>query len=422
VVDLKTADLTTWRAAPQSDGDRSVMNFATVQLFSLIYLQKFAFGPQSGQIPLTLVIMQGGLGWMLVNHHAYVSGRRLAWFLTFASCCLFAQVIAGTTGSLLSFVELLLLYSWWTLSVDLSEATYRAILAKFVNLMILPAGIIIFQFIYQKATGLSNPLNMNRLLPASIMAQGFIYEGPLTWGYSFMRPNGFFFLETSFASLFAATAAIIEICHSRRPRIIMLMLTATLLTLGGTGIIMLLVATPFLLVREKPHVVGVVVVLAGLGLTIAILADVQIPLVSRIDELHKGGSSGEGRLITPAIDLLTLLADPAYTFGGSGPGSTGPEYGSAWPSLKLTVEYGFLALIAYVVLYASAISGRRNLPLKVAITVVFQFTGGYLLNCEIIEFVLLFFIIAPRALTATPGRRSAIGASHVPAIHSGAGG
>ena len=69
----------------------------------------------------------------------------------------------------------------------------------------------------------------------------------------------------------------------------------------------------------------------------------------------------------------------------------------AWPVLKLLNEYGLLTTILYVTLYLIAIARSYNVPLAIAISVVFQFTGGYLLNGSIVQFMaVIFCMVVPR--------------------------
>jgi hypothetical protein len=208
-----------------------------------------------------------------------------------------------------------------------------------------------------------------------------------------MRPNGLFFLETSFASAFAASAAIIEMTYFKRPHLVILMLSATVLSLGGTGLTALVVAAPFLLARQKMPFIGPFVIATTGALVLAYMLGVHLPLVSRLDELHNENSSGSGRLLIPASQFLVLMFDPSYLLMGSGPGSTGLELGSAWPILKLTSEYGLLTMVSFLILYGVGIIGNFNLPLKVALSVVYHFTGGYLLNPIMVELVVILCFI-----------------------------
>ena len=207
--------------------------------------------------------------------------------------------------------------------------------------IILPAYVIIVQYAYQKLTWFSDPISMDRIIPKSMLLQGFFYETHYPWNSTFQRPNGFFFLEPSFASAFAASAAIIEITYFRRPYRLVLMLVATVLTTGATGISMLLIAAPFLLARETPCVGVTVAIAAVVALTAVYMLNVPLSLISRVDELHEDDSSAGARLMLPAFQFVTLLFDPSYLLTGDGAGSitmsdgrVGVTLAVAWPIVK----------------------------------------------------------------------------------------
>jgi hypothetical protein len=366
-------------------------------MFTLIYLQKFALGGSSFPIPLPFVIMLASIGWMIVSRNLGFDGRRLVGYLVFVACCLWSQSLSG--GSLPSLMELVLLYSTMTLYLNVPQPTYLRVLNRFSMLMVFPACIIIVQYAYQKLTGLSDPISMDRMIPKSMLLPGFIYEARYPWNSTFSRPNGLFFLEPSFASAFTASAAIIDITYFRRPYRTILMVVATFLSMGATGTLMLVVAAPFLLARETPRV-GVVVATTGVVLLTAMyLLDAPLPLISRVDELHKIDSSGAGRLSLPAFQLITLLSDPSYLLMGDGAGSISPSNGRAvpamvaWPIVKLVSEYGLVALISFLVFYLLAIAGNFNLPLKIALSVVYFFTGGYLLSPTLVELLAILCVV-----------------------------
>jgi hypothetical protein len=380
--------------------ERVVVAFADLQIFALIYLQKFAIGGISFPIPVPMLIMLISIAWMAVTRNLSFSAPRLAGYIVFATCCLWSQSLSG--GSLPSLVELVLLYGALTLCAHVSESTYRQIIDSFTMFMLFPAFIIIVQYAYQKLTGLSDPINMDRMIPKSALLQGFFYDAHYPWNSAFSRPNGFFFLEPSFASAFTASAAIIELSYFRRPYRLVLMLAATVLSMGATGMSMLLIAAPFLLVRETPCVGVMVTIAAIVALGALYMLDVPLPLVSRLDELHSNTSSGAGRVMLPALQFLTLLSDPSYLVTGDGAGSVAPSTErvetlmTAWPMLKLIKEYGLLSMISFSIFYMSGIAGKFNIPLKATLSVVYFFTGGYLLSPVMVELlVILCFIVSP---------------------------
>jgi hypothetical protein len=383
--------------------DRAVVRFATFELFVVLYLEKFAVGPAKSQIVIPIFAMFAGLVWMILTRRIAFSATRLSLYLIFVGCCLFSSLFANTIGSTLSMMELLLLCSFMTTSAPLSEAGYFRVLDNFIKLMIVPAIIIVLQFGIQRITGHGDPINMDAMLPKSILTQGYVYHANYPhWNSPFQRPNGFFFLEPSFASYFTASAAIIELTFFRRPFFVIFTLVATALTQGGTGVTLLVIASPFLLARESPRIVVPLAVVTVVGVCLAFLSGIQLPLISRLGELDQStvgagyDSSGALRLIIPWNHLIELLSDPSYLFAGTGAGSTGPSLGSAWPIVKLTHEYGIITMISYIVFFASAFAGRYNIPLKIAAWVIFNFTGGYLLDSnQIITFSILFCIIEP---------------------------
>jgi hypothetical protein len=383
--------------------DRAVVRFATFELFVVLYLEKFGVGSAKSQIAIPIFFMFAGLIWMIMTRRITFSATRLGLYLIFVSCCLFSSLLANSIGSILSIMDLLLLCSFLTTSAPLSEAGYFRVLDNFVKLMIVPAIIVLIQFGIQRITGQADPINMNAMLPKSILMQGYVYHANYPhWDSPFQRPNGFFFLEPSFVSFFTASAVIIEFMFFRRLFLVILMIVATALTQGSTGITVLILASPFLLARESPRLVLPIVVTAIAGIFLALMLGADLPLVSRLSELDTSNvgagyeASGALRLIIPWQRFITFLSDPSFLLTGTGAGSTVVEDGSAWPIVKLTREYGVITMISYVVFFASAFAGRYNIPLKVAAWVIFNFTGGYLLDSTlIITFSILFCIIEP---------------------------
>ena len=377
--------------SPEVHEDHSALQFATVQLFVAVYLQKFAVGPLSFQISLPILIMLGHIGFMLITGRMQFAPLRLGCYLLFASSCFVSLAISGSRFSIPSLVELLLIYGFLTVTSFVSESTYQLVLKRFIGLMIIPALIVLVQYFYQKITGLSDPISMNRLFPKSVLLQGFFYDAHYPWNSTFQRPNGFFFLEPSVVSMFTASAAIIELTYFKRLRYVLLMIGATAFSMGGTGFTMLLTASPFLLARQTLPVAAAVGVAALTAFFVAIALDVPLPLLSRVGELNQTTSSGSGRLLIPAAQFIKLLLDPSYFLTGTGAGSTTAALGNAWPILKLLNEYGLLTTILYVTLYMMAIARSYNMPLAIAITLIFQFTGGYLLDAIAVQFMAVIF-------------------------------
>jgi len=372
-----------------ADRDRAIVRFATIQFLALIYLQKFALFATSFPLNIPMVVMLVSVAYMVVFRHVTIVQSRLAIFLIFLGFCLFSEALVF--GSISSFGQLVLMYSATTLRANLSASGYRQILDRFVKLMILPAAIIPVQYFYQKLTGLSDPFNLEAFFPQSVLMPGFFYNARYPWFSTFSRPNGFFFLGPSFASAFTACAAIIEICYFRSAWRIALMVAATVFSMGSTGMLMLLIAVPFLLRREPPTVIFIVAIGIMVYLVIALMADLPLPMVARVDEFNDPLSSGSDRLLLSSRELLEWILNPSSFVIGSGAGSSPP--GQVWPLLKLLREYGLLAMLSFLVLYIWGNASNANVAVRIPLSIIYLFTGGYLLSPVMVVLVILFCFV-----------------------------
>jgi hypothetical protein len=303
----------------------------------------------------------------------------------------------------MSVLYLVVLYSFMTVAMEIGEADYRYVLDKFVMFMIVPAIIILIQYGYQKATGRPDPIDMDTTLPKGVLLQGFMYAAHYPWNSTFSRPNGFFFLEPSYASAFTAMAVVIELLYFKRFLIVGLMLLATVFSLGGTGMMLLVIAAPIILARQSARFAILVITTVVLAVLIAYVMGLPLPLVSRLGELHSANTSGTARLLRPAMLFVSRIMDPTFLFSGAGAGAVSLQTGfaqglevSPWPVVKLLDEYGFLAMVAFLVFYMCGIVRTANVALAVPLSIIYHFTASYLLMPIMVEMLVLFcFIVAP---------------------------
>jgi hypothetical protein len=76
---------------------------------------------------------------------------------------------------------------------------------------------------------------------------------------------------------------------------------------------------------------------------------------------------------------------------GTGAGSSTAALGNAWPVVKLINEYGLVSTVLFVALYLMAFARSYNVPLAMAISLMFHFTGGYLLDGVIVQLMAVIF-------------------------------
>lgn len=401
------------RVRPVVDRQRVILNFATLNIFSVIYLQKIALFSPKFMLSVPMLVLFLSSAYMMVNFSGYLTivPRRLAAYLIFTGCCLFSEAFAH--GSILSLLLLLTLYATTTVEARVDESTCRKIFNRYVMMMILPSGIIIVQYFYQIITHRSDPLSMDAYLPHQFMLMGYNYAAHTPWNSYFIRPNGFFFLEPSWVSCFLAVAFVLEITYFRRYKIAILLIAATFLCKGDTGLVLLIVAAPFLLARERPQIVIMAVVCGILSVSVAYALNVPLPLISRTTELQTDHSSAGERLVLPTQELLQKVFDPSYLAIGNGAGDPAatktysPQdlrkifksqraVSNPWPIVKVVTEYGLLSMIAFILLFSVSIAGNFNIPLKVGLGAIYMFTGGYLLSPIMVVLVILMcFMFVP---------------------------
>src|ERR1700729_480772 len=122
--------------------ERSVVMFVSVQLFVLIYFQKFiAIGSATFALPVPLVVLLIGTTGMIMLSRLEVAVPRLLAYLSFVTFCLLSECMRP--GSFPSILELFLLYICMIIIAPMSDAGFIQVIKRFNRFLILPACIII---------------------------------------------------------------------------------------------------------------------------------------------------------------------------------------------------------------------------------------------------------------------------------------
>jgi hypothetical protein len=317
-----------------------------------------------------------------------VDRRRLVYFSVFALLALASQFQA-LTFSVLSIGLLLILHAMLTLSWKATWSEYAKVCAVFSALMLAPAIFVFVQYAYELTHGLGNSLSLERLIPNSFLLHGYFYEASIPAWIVWNRPNGLVFLEPSFCSAFLACAVLNEIYILRRYLWATFFFAALVATDGGTGQLMIGIGVPVIGLIRRPGVTIAIGIFALVAVVAVGVASSHLPLLSRLSELNQENSSGYSRLLLPLQAIVAVAPDPAFLFFGKGAGASTISNPVAWPITKLGFEYGTLTTLAYLAFISSCMWGKHNLPLRVSVFVIFQFTGGYLLTPVFINFVFL---------------------------------
>ena len=312
------------------------------------------------------------------------------------------QFLLVTSVAMLSFAE------------PVDEAAFFRVI-NFWFAFVAVAGIL--QFVAQFA-GL-DLMSFTGYLPDNLLFEaGYNLRIGLGVGH-LLKSNGFFLLEPSIMSQIMALGLIIEVLTFRRPLYLALFVAGMLLSFSGTGWIVLasfILAATFAMGWRGMTIAIATVVVLGLLLAACsfLFPDIFNAVMSRAGEISQPGTSGHLRFVTPFWALADIMAShPDAAMVGLGSGVSEHlnlpyEYDVNTP-IKTVLEFGFPALIAYVLL----ILGGRKSPVQGALlvpcAVMFFFTGAYQQFAPILFPVLLLIGIArlePASPAGHPARAS----------------
>lgn len=389
------------------DIERKTLSLTMAILGISLALQRFGF-PFGGKA----VSIVGPIGFALVIY-GLASGtlcfhrQRLIIYLALILLTLMGGLWHMTSPvnlgneSIESLIQFLMLtgFAVFTFTEAIDELKFFKVFT-FLFLLVAVAGIIQFfaQFIGLRLFAFSG------LFPETMLYElGYNLVIPVGVG-DLLKANGFVLLEPSVYSQLMALALIIEALAFRRLGFLIAFTTGLLLSFSGTGWIVL-----------GAFVLGSVIGMGGRGLLIAsgvtviltavigaaaVLApDFVEALSNRFSEINQPGTSGHLRFVTPFWMLQDVAnLDPSYLLLGIGSGLSEHlqlpyEYATNTP-IKVMVEFGVPAFMAYVLLFIFGHKTSLQTALVFPAMVLFLLAGSYQQLPSIIFIVLLLISVA----------------------------
>lgn len=378
-----------WR--PSVDHARQALVFTIVVVAASMFLQRFGL-PAGGKA--VNVVGPIGLGMAAVGMlrgSLTFSRIRLPLFLLLCALALlgmaYRQVVPGrfqTGAAWQSLGQFLLLTSFATLSFT-EPVPEREFMRRVTAVLCVVAVAGIAQFAAQ-FVGLGL-FSFRGLVPAALLFEdGYNPQIPVGFANLF-KANGFFLLEPSVFSQFMALGLILEVLVLRRTRVLALFAGGLMLSMAGTGWIVLtafIASVAFSMGRRGVVISVLTLALVGLlaGSALVLAPDAAAAFSSRLDEVVRPGTSGHLRFVTPfwlLDDVLT--AEPSAALFGIGSGGServvrSYDYTVNTP-VKIALDYGLPALAVYVALLAA---GRKTATQRAVVLpglVLLLFAGGY---------------------------------------------
>lgn len=350
---------------------------ASVRVFTwvgvgLVLMQRLAAPMTQGAVTIALPVVWLVLAVGLARGVVRLDPRRLLVVLALIAAALIVLFLAG--GSAASLALVIALWLPAALGSDKGAEQQRAFLSGVIGSTVVAAAFAVIQAIVAASLGtLVDPI---ALLPEAWLVQGYNSSSPVVWGESWMKANGFFFLEPSMLSLmcvFALIALLSEAPERAWPRRWLLgsgllLVAGALVSVAASGILLTPLLAWAILARGRRAVVAAASVSVLAAVCIAAVPVLAKGLSTRVFTLSLDAGSNRARLVRPYVELLPRLISGDALFG-YGPGSAGEAVaimGSDWQSevttptvAKLLYEYGLVGLASIAVILSLVLLGSR---------------------------------------------------------------
>ncbi len=361
--------------------------FFTLQICSLVFLQKFAIDvdfskiglPFNGGIVEAVVpVMYLGLAVLILASRPKVDLVRLILFVAVLLSATLSILLQQNLFSANSVMLMVVIYAPFVFVFEVEEARYRSFLRIFQNVMLFIGLVVIAQHVVQIIWSWRLWPNLNQLIPDQFQFPDFNYNQPIKFGSRLMKPQGIFFLEVSTMSQWMALAFAIELVYFRKPARLLFYAVVTLISFAGTGLFLLLICAPVLLTRLSPRSVLMVFLILGACYLLADRIHWYQQVNGRLNEYQHEGTSGYARFVQPFQELIDFTKQSNAMFVGVGPGNTGRAAGEVtWATTKVITEYGFLTAIAFFSFFTySLFAGSPSKRFAFVLFVLFNIMGG----------------------------------------------
>jgi hypothetical protein len=319
------------------------------------------------------------------------------------------QVVREQDFSLSSLIFMIVTSFVYVLGVPRPGKGIDDAMRFFVNFVTVIAlcGIVQFamQFVSKTAA-----FPIDNLVPQGFIIRGFNNLNPLYYGSTIFKSNGVFLKEPSFFSQIIAMAIVVELATLKRFSRLGILALAAILSYSGTGLLVLAVCFPVLLIRN--HRLDVLGLIVGVILIASLFAvPLRLDLIlSRIYEFNDPSSSAFQRFVS-WIYLLrdTTFSSPGLALFGYGPGNfhdvevVAPFNVSELFHSKVIIEFGLLGGLLYTgFLMYCIFTSEAPFVVRLAVVVLHFMNGAY--ADSVLGMALTLVLLTPRHETVRARR------------------
>jgi hypothetical protein len=336
-------------------------------------------------IGIALPLMMAALGVGILNNCVRLDPRRLGFYCLTLAVLVLPQLLQAETFSTDSLMMLAALHIPYAMVVTRGHELAPRVLKLFLHIASLLAVLAVAQYFLQGIVDQALLYPIDNLVPPDFVVQGFNAQGTIKYGSSQVRATGMFMLEPSFLTQFLAIAIIAESLTSKRLWRLGLYGIGILMAHAGTGILILLIVMPLVVITHRRWdllLIGVLgaVVLIGYGEVMNLDF-----LTSRTGEFSDPNSSGFARFVGGFYMFEEMLWPnlPRALFG-YGAGSF-MEYTHLFtmevadmPMTKMMFEFGLVGAVTYFTFIATCLfSSPLPKLLSLGVALSFLLNGMY---------------------------------------------
>lgn len=386
---------------------RELAPLATV-LLAVTVLQRFAVPAVGSELGIGFVLGLLVFFWAAMQGRLLIDPIRFVLYLAAIAGILVSLAMGRGGYSLLSLAMLFLLYLPFIGVWPMQPGRYRELLGLLQWLACFVALSGILQFTSQFVLAADWMFPLDRLLPPALFIPGFNLVIEMSGGM--IKSTGLWLHEPSHLSQLMALAILIELRHFARPLVLALLGLGLVSAFSGTGLLMLAVFAPLVLIQRRRSVALALSAILLVGLVMAFRDAFPVSFfIERLGEFTSTQTSGSMRFFGPYWATADIFAGrPDLGLFGTGPGSIAGEIGrfdyavqdSSW--LKLLVEYGLVGALPFAVFYGYCLfSGAPDRLIASALLFQVLFLGGFFLSFYV-QFLVLALVSWPRLVPPDP--------------------
>lgn len=355
-------------------------------IVGVVLLSKLTVPPWGEQgLGLALPVLALALLLGAVGNQFRIAPNRLAMFLLVLAAMGLMQIFKTDLFSSSSLLLLTVLHFPYVLYVRGAREDQARVIDFFLKISTLCAWCAVAQFFLQFVIDAKYLFPFETFVPDQFLVKNFNFQAPLSYGSNVYRANGVFLLEPSYLSQLLAVALVTELCTRSRWRSLLLYGLAILVSFSGTGLMVLAVCLPVVVIARKRWAL-ILWTLLLVGIVAAFSQDLYVDLLlARITEFNSTGSSGFARFVGGFYLFDQYLwNDPLRALFGFGAG-TFKEYAplanypvAEMPIFKMVFEFGLVgALLYFAFLLYCLFSSSVPSIIALAIGMTFLLNGLY---------------------------------------------